>query len=166
LHSLQEAISPTVNYLQQILGTGWSVILPDPNQDPQYVHLIASKGTTDAFHIVILWQGTDIEEAKEVFAQEVLHKSTESDAVLYFALYHPIEQKVYLCTVDPKEKEMSDINNGAVQDMASRLKTYAETNHQVLAVPSGQWIWSEQYQRYYRYVQGQVVWDMTQQQRQ
>ncbi|KAF2023087.1 hypothetical protein EK21DRAFT_95193 [Setomelanomma holmii] len=148
--SLQEAISPTIDYLQQLLGVSWSVALSDPEQDPQYIHLIASKGTTDAFHIVVLWQGTDIEEAKEICAQEVLHKSTESDGVLYFALYHPTEQKLYLCTVDPNEGEMSDISNGAVQDMASTLKTYVEANYQALAVLPGQWIWSEQYQRYYR----------------
>ncbi|EDU46068.1 hypothetical protein PTRG_11953 [Pyrenophora tritici-repentis Pt-1C-BFP] len=149
MSSVQEGTLPTINYLKGLLGDSWDI---KSDNDPPYIQLVASKGTTVAFHITMIWGDGNVEEAIHLCGQEVLHKSTRNDVELFFAVYHATRTEVHLYKIDPRTQQATKLESGTVQAKADQVKRYAEANYNVLAVPPGQWIWSVEYGRYYRYV--------------
>jgi hypothetical protein len=101
------------------LGAGWRI---ESDNDPPYVQLVASKGTTIAFHITLIWGEGDIEHALDICGQEVLHKSTGHEAGIFFAIYHSTTQMVYVRQMDPKTGVATNTASGGVQDKAALIK--------------------------------------------
>jgi hypothetical protein len=165
LYSVQERTLPTINYLKELLGVSWVI---ESDNDPPYIQLVASKGTTVAFHITMIWGDGNIEEAVHLCGQEVLHKSTSNDVEIFFAVYHTTRTEVHLYRIDPRTQQATKLESGTVQAKAARVKHYAESNYNVLAVSPGQWMWSVEHGRWYRYVTvdgtPQAEWGPVQQQ--
>jgi hypothetical protein len=81
-------------------------------------------------------ENADIENAKAVCAQAILHRSTDKDPILYYAVYHSRTQRVFVCLCDPSKQTFEEVEDysmdrGANQ-VANRLKEYIGSNAVVL----------------------------------
>lgn len=88
------------------------------------------------FHIATTWTNTDLENAKAVCSQAVLHRSGEGDASLYFAVCDSRTQIVHFCLCDPSLQTIEDVSSYSMQSEAGRvvewLKIYIDSNTKIL----------------------------------
>ena len=81
----------------------YTVHVEEPEQAaPEVVVMSICDGRAHCFHIAMTRCDTDIENAKVVCSQEVLYRSTDSDPLLYFAVYDRCSHRVSFGLLDPK----------------------------------------------------------------
>lgn len=105
--------------------------------NPDVLVILIKHGHNICFHIVVPWGNDDIENAKALCSQAVLHRTEENDADLYFAVFDIRVQAVYFCLCSPSQLEFEDVSQHIMQReverMVERLKTYIVSNSDVLS---------------------------------
>jgi hypothetical protein len=87
---------------------------------------------TVCFHVAIICNNTDIENVKAVCSQAVLHRSTDNDPLLFFAVYDGRTQMVYFCLLDPKLGTFEDV----AQFQMLRQETHVAARLQTMWLPT------------------------------
>jgi hypothetical protein len=108
--------------------------LPD---NPDVLIVLIKHGHRTCFHIAVLYGNDDIDNTKAVCCQAVLHRTTQGDADVYFAVFDIGLQMVHFCLCSPSQQEFEDVSRHAMEQEAERiverLKTYITSNADVLS---------------------------------
>jgi hypothetical protein len=132
MRELSQFVLELVNTHQQT----YSIYMEESEADlPEVVIMSICDGRTLCFHIAITCTNTNIENAKVVCSQAVLHRSTGNDPLLYFAVFDRHTQVLYLCLLDPQQQTFEDVAQFQMpwqETQATRLQAYVACNAEVL----------------------------------
>jgi hypothetical protein len=106
-------------------------------ETPEVVIILIRNQRKRCFHIAVPWSNGGVKNAKVVCAQEVLYRTKEGGADVYFAVYDVYAQMVSFCLCSPSSQEIEDVlqrsMEGGQEQVAERLKAYVDSNTKVLS---------------------------------
>jgi hypothetical protein len=111
------------------------IVVEMPESDGKEVSLVAIHNEHKLCFLMVVCP-LDVEDAKAVCAQAVLHNSTPNDCTLYYAVYDVCRKTVHFCLCDPREQWFEDVAKHSMQShaglIAARLRLYISNNARVL----------------------------------
>lgn len=136
-NSLYSLMAQCVLELSHETGRHYNMYMETPEQDdPEVTVIVVENESKSCFHVAITCTNTDIENAKAICSQAVLHRSTGDDPDLYHAVYDSLTQLVFFCLCSPSKEDHEDVSYYSMHSEASKiarwLKTYIVSNAEVL----------------------------------